>query len=251
MKDKNQIKTAMILAAGLGTRMKDLTDNRPKPLLPVRNTTIIDLAINKLVKSGFKKIIINLHYKGELIREHLEKQHDKNVEIIFSEEPEILGTAGGIAKAKKYFNEQNILVMNSDIFSDISLNNFFKFYRDRRNIATMAVYPSDDNLNYSLVTYDKDQILTGFLKKGQAVAKGVNTGIFMGIQLLSEKSQNFLKPHYSSIIKELYLYALRNGYKISVYIHQGIWYDLGTKQNYKDFLENIEHNPGLLEKFYK
>jgi mannose-1-phosphate guanylyltransferase len=251
MKDKNQIKTAMILAAGLGTRMKDLTLNIPKPLLPVQNTTIIDLAIKKLAKSGFKKIIINLHYKGELIREHLEKQDDKNVKLIFSDEPDILGTAGGIAKAKKYFNGQNILVMNSDIFSDISLNNFFEHYKHSQSIATMAVYPSDDNINYSLVTYDNDQMLTGFLKKGQAAAKGVNTGIFMGFQLLSEKSQHFLKPYYSSIIEDLYLYALRNGYRIPVYLHKGIWYDLGTKQNYMKFLKNIEHNPGLLEKFYK
>ncbi|MEJ2048861.1 MAG: nucleotidyltransferase family protein [Calditrichota bacterium] len=251
MKDKNQIKTAMILAAGLGTRMKDLTLNVPKPLLPIRDTTIIELIIKKLVNSGFNKIIINLHYKSELIREHLEKQDDKSVKLIFSEEPDILGTAGGIAKAKKYFNGQNILVMNSDIFSDISLNNFSQHYKQSQSIATMAVYPSDDNINYSLITYDNDQMLTGFLKKGQAVANGVNTGIFMGFQLLSEKSQNFLKPYYSSIIEDLYLNALRNGYKISVYIHQGIWYDLGTKQNYKDFLESIERNPGLLEEFYK
>ena len=249
--NKNKIDTAMILAAGLGTRMEHLTADLPKPLLPIAGTTILDLSIEKLINHGFRKIVINLHYKVEQIKQHLENYRSRNVEFIFSDEPEILGTAGGIAKAEPYFIQQDILIQNSDVLSDISIPKFIEFFKEHQNIAALAVYPSQDNQNYSLVTFNEDQVLTGFLKKGETIPGRVKTGIFMGFQILSERARQYLKPYYSSIIEDLYLNALRNGYKISVYIHQGIWYDLGTKQNYKDFLESIERNPGLLEEFYK
>ncbi len=245
--NKNKIDTAMILAAGLGTRMEHLTAHLPKPLLPIGDTTILDLSIEKLINHGFKKIVINLHYKGKQIKQHLEKFRSDDVEFIFSDEPKILGTAGGIAKAEPYFIQQDILILNSDVLSDISIPKLFEFFREHQNIATIAVYPSYDNKNYSLVTYDEDRALTGFLKKGETIPKEAKSGIFMGYQILSERARKYLTPQYSSIIEDLFLKALEKKIKISVYVHTGNWYDLGTKQNYYDYLEMIKQNPTLLK----
>jgi mannose-1-phosphate guanylyltransferase len=245
--NKNKIDTAMILAAGLGTRMEHLTVDLPKPLLPLKDTTILDLIIKKLTNDGFRKIVINLHYKGKQIKQHLEKYRSDDVEFIFSDEPEILGTAGGIAKAEPYFIQQDILIQNSDVLSDISIPKFIEFFEEHQNIAALAVYPSQDNQNYSLVTFNEDQVLTGFLKKGETIPRRVKTGIFMGFQILSERARQYLKPYYSSIIEELYLKAVEGEIKISVYVHTGNWFDLGTKQNYYDFLEMSKQNPTLLE----
>jgi len=251
MKNIKKIDTAMILAAGFGTRMGNLTADIPKPLLPLGDVTILDLEIKKLINNGFRKIVINLHYKREKVKQNLEKYHSSKVEFIFSDEPAILGTAGGIAKAEQYFNKQDILVLNSDVLSDISIPKYINFSIENENIASMAVCPSQDNQNYSLVTFNEDQKLTGFLKRGEIIPRGAKTGIFMGYQILTEKARQFLKPQFSSIIEDLYLKALEEIIEISVYVHTGSWYDLGSHQNYFNFLETIKQNPVLLDECNK
>jgi MurNAc alpha-1-phosphate uridylyltransferase len=104
---------AMIMAAGLGTRMRPLTDTRPKPLVEVCGKALIDHAIDRLVDAGVTKIVVNLHYKAEMIKEHLAGR--KNVEIIYSDESDgLLGTGGGVAKALGVFGDEPFFIHNSD-----------------------------------------------------------------------------------------------------------------------------------------
>ena len=104
---------AMIMAAGLGTRMRPLTIDRPKPMVEVRGKALIDHAVDRLVQAGVKMIVVNLHYHAEMLKAHLMKRRD--VEIRFSEEPgELLGTGGGIVKALPHFEGQPFFVHNSD-----------------------------------------------------------------------------------------------------------------------------------------
>jgi N-acetyl-alpha-D-muramate 1-phosphate uridylyltransferase len=104
---------AMIMAAGLGTRMRPLTTNLPKPLVEVRGKPLIDHAIDRLVQAGVKLIVVNVHYRADLLKAHLAKRHD--VEIRISDETDVLlGTGGGIVKALPYFEGQPFFVHNSD-----------------------------------------------------------------------------------------------------------------------------------------
>ncbi len=104
---------AMIMAAGLGTRMRPLTDTRPKPLVEVAGKALIDHAIDRLVAAGVNTLVVNLHYKAEMIKEHL--AHRKDVEIIYSDESDgLLGTGGGVARALHYFGEEPFFIHNSD-----------------------------------------------------------------------------------------------------------------------------------------
>lgn len=108
-----KITRAMIMAAGLGTRMRHLTHDLPKPMVPVRGKTLIDHAIDRLVAAGIDEIIVNLHYRAELLRAHLEKRRD--VRIIFSlESDELLGTGGGVVKALPHFQGEPFFILNSD-----------------------------------------------------------------------------------------------------------------------------------------
>ena len=105
--------TAMILAAGLGTRMRPLTDNCPKPLLPINGRPMIDLALDHAVAAGVRRAVVNLHYLGDMIRDHLAGRAVP--EIVFSEEqPEILETGGGIAHALPLLGTAPFYVINSD-----------------------------------------------------------------------------------------------------------------------------------------
>lgn len=104
---------AMIMAAGLGTRMRPLTDARPKPLVEVAGKALIDHAIDRLVAAGVTMIVVNLHYKAEMIKEHLAAR--KDVEIIYSDESDgLLGTGGGVARALHHFGDEPFFIHNSD-----------------------------------------------------------------------------------------------------------------------------------------
>jgi N-acetyl-alpha-D-muramate 1-phosphate uridylyltransferase len=106
-------KAAMIMAAGLGTRMRPLSLNRPKPLVTVGGKALIDHAIDRLKAVGVRKFVVNLHYMAEMLRDHLQKRRD--VEILFSDETEgLLGTGGGIVKALALFEGEPFFVHNSD-----------------------------------------------------------------------------------------------------------------------------------------
>lgn len=109
----SQIAAAMIMGAGLGSRMRPLTDDRPKPLITVGGKTLIDHSIDRLVAAGVTMIVVNLHYKGEMLRAHLAKRGD--AEIIFSDETDgLLDTGGGVVKALHQFNGDPFFVLNSN-----------------------------------------------------------------------------------------------------------------------------------------
>lgn len=110
----NGPKSAMILAAGLGTRMGDLTRDMPKPLLPVLERPIIDYVIDRLVGAGVARIVVNLHHRGEVLRAHVSERRD--AEFVFSDESEeILGTGGGIARALDLLGPEPFFCVNGDV----------------------------------------------------------------------------------------------------------------------------------------
>ncbi len=113
----NQIKRAMIMAAGLGTRMRPLTNDRPKPLVTVRGKTLIDHAIDRLVAAGVGMVVVNLHYKAQQLRDHLDRRQEgrRDIEIRYSvETDELMGTGGGVAKALPLFEGEPFFILNSD-----------------------------------------------------------------------------------------------------------------------------------------
>jgi MurNAc alpha-1-phosphate uridylyltransferase len=107
------ITAAMMMGAGLGSRMRPLTDDRPKPLVTVGGKTLIDHSIDRLVAAGVTLIVVNLHYKAEMLRAHLSRRHD--VEILFSDESEmLLDTGGGVVQAMPLLGDAPFFVLNSD-----------------------------------------------------------------------------------------------------------------------------------------
>ena len=109
----SNVTAAMIMGAGLGLRMRPLTDERPKPLVTVGGKALIDHSIDRLVAAGVKLVVVNVHYRAEMLRSHLAKRHD--VEIVFSDETDrLLDTGGGVVKAMPHFADTSFFVINSD-----------------------------------------------------------------------------------------------------------------------------------------
>lgn len=109
----SKVTQAMIMGAGLGTRMRPLTDDRPKPLVTVAGRTLIDHSIDRLAAAGVNRVVVNVHYKAAMLRAHLNKRRD--VEIVYSDETEkLLDTGGGVVKAMPHFGGEPFFVLNSD-----------------------------------------------------------------------------------------------------------------------------------------
>jgi len=233
MDAKKEIQTAMIMAAGYGSRLRDLTREKPKSLLQIDGHTLLDIQIQKLKKIGINKVIINLHYYGKTIQEHLQAHPYSDIDIIYSEEPEILGTGGGIAQAEKHFGNETIIVVNSDILSDISLQDFIHFYETKKSIAAITVWPSRNYQEYALVRYDAKHQLRGFFLKNSKPAAHQLTGIFMGYYILTPAARSYLRPVFSSVISDFFQPALHQSKKIDIFLHHKIWIDIGTVANYQ------------------
>ena len=156
---------SMILAAGYGKRLGNLTKNIPKPLIEVKGKALIDFHIDKLIAIGCKKIVINVHYLAEKIINHVSAKYIDAVDIVFSHEENILGTGGGIKNAVKHFNQYDFLVINSDIYSNLDYSYFNNF-----SSPTVFSVLSDEEQegDFSIksgkvkVSDDKDYTWTGF-----------------------------------------------------------------------------------------
>src|SRR5690348_2144756 len=104
----------MIMAAGLGTRMRPLTNDRPKPMVMVGGKPLIDHAIDRLIAAGVKLIVVNVHYRAEMLISHLKRRSDGTKILVSEETDELLGTGGGVAKALSFFEGESFFIHNSD-----------------------------------------------------------------------------------------------------------------------------------------
>jgi mannose-1-phosphate guanylyltransferase len=245
------IRTAMLLAAGQGNRMQELTRSIPKPLLRIGNYTLLDIQLMKLKNAGIKKVVINLFHLPEKIIAHLEQNPHSGIDIHFSVEPELLGTGGGIARAFSYFAEETILLINSDILSDLVLENFLNTYYKSRAIASLTAWPSRDYKNYNLVQYDARHRLAGFQQKDNLPSGQTQTGIFMGYYILTPAAREFLHPHRSSVVTRFFMEAVNQDLFVPVYIHEGTWIDIGTKENYDTVLRLYQSGRINLDRFIR
>ena len=156
---------SMILAAGYGKRLGNLTQDTPKPLIKVKGKALIDFHIEKLIAIGCNKIVINVHYLAEKIIKHVSEKYIDVIDIVFSHEENILGTGGGIKNAVKHFNQDDFLVINSDIYSNLDYSYFNNF-----SSPTVFSVLSDEEQegDFSIksgkvkVSDDKDYTWTGF-----------------------------------------------------------------------------------------
>lgn len=158
------IKKALIFAAGKGTRLKPFTDFHPKALALVNNVPLLERNIKYLQRFGINEFVINVHHFGEQIVEFLEKNHHFGAKIdISNEKNELLETGGGLLFAQKFLeNEEDFLIMNADILTDLDVEAMVKFHKSHDNIATLAV--SDRNSSRKLY-FDDEMVLRGWINK--------------------------------------------------------------------------------------
>lgn len=155
---------AMVLCAGLGTRLGELTREIPKPMLSIQGQPLLAYLLSNLRLHGFDQIAINLHFKPEMIRDHFGDGSGYQLELTYSYEPELLGTAGGVKKMENYFRKESaFLVHYGDILTDQDFSAMLALHRERRAMATLLVHQRLKS--NSIVNLDDTGRITAFLER--------------------------------------------------------------------------------------
>src|SRR5215510_6608852 len=147
---------AMILAAGLGTRMRPLTEHCPKPLLPLLLQPMLDHTLAQLQRYGVRDVIINLHHQAEQLVQWLGDGSRWAMRLCLSFEPEILGTAGALKRVEPWLSDAPFLVLNADVWLDVDLHALEHWHRQRQALLTMVVRPDPAARSYGAVVLDND-----------------------------------------------------------------------------------------------
>jgi len=173
---------AMILAAGVGSRLDPLTRAIPKPMVPVVNRPVIEHIVLDLKKHGFTDILVNLHYLGDVIQQGLSDGSRLGVRLSYAPEDKLWGDAGSVKRSQAFFEDETFLVVGGDDISDIDLSGLMALHREKRAASTIATTVVDDPSQFGIVVTDEDGRITRFLEKpkgGDVFSNTANTGVYV------------------------------------------------------------------------
>lgn len=226
---------ALIFAAGKGTRLKPFTDHHPKALVMVNEVPLLERNIRFLQSFGINDFVINIHHFGDQIVNFLKKRDNFGAKIEISDERnELLETGGGLVFARKFLDfQEDFLIMNADILTDMNVAKFVKYHQEKKDFATLAV--SDRNSSRKLL-FNPEMILRGWLnvQTGEQRLAEFNKGFkalaFSGIHCINPEIFNKIKRTGKFSIMEEYL-DLMHSEQIHGYEHQGILIDVGRPES--------------------
>jgi mannose-1-phosphate guanylyltransferase len=213
---------AMVLAAGLGTRLRPLTYEITKPMVPVLDRPVMEHILDLIERHPFDGVIANLHYFPDTIREYFGER------ISYSFEKELLGTAGGVRSCAKFFGEEPFLVISGDALTDIDLSAFAARHREAGGIATLAVKRVTDTREYGVVLHDRDGRITGFQEKpepDEALSDLGNCGIYIFDPRIFDY---FPDRPFVDWAKDVYPALLENDVPFHIHELSEYWNDVGS-----------------------
>ncbi len=222
----------MILAAGLGTRLRPLTDLISKPMVPIVNKPVMEHIIELLEKHDLKEIIVNLHWYPEVIRDYFKDGSRFNVNIQYSYEDELLGTAGGVKKAKDFFENKSFLVISGDALTDIDLSNLVKYHKQKKSLCTMVLTNVDEPSAYGVVILNDEKRITGFQEKppqGKEKSKLANSGIYV---FEPEIFEYIPDNEFYDFGADVFPHLVKENIPIYGYTHFRYWNDVGNLIEY-------------------
>ncbi len=223
---------AMILAAGLGTRLRPLTNTIPKPLLPVAGRPLIIWNLLLLKRHGITDVIINLHHLGHLIEQELGSGTTLGMRLTYSHEPVILGTGGGIKQAEAFFDRQPVLIMNADTLLELDLGELIRAHQARQPLATLVLRADPEAEAWGPVEVDARQRVLRINKQGVAGTPAAATYMFAGVHMLDPCVLADVPIGKESSIIDPYVRALARGETICGFPMKDYWSDIGTPDRY-------------------
>lgn len=226
----NHIKTAFILGAGQGTRLRPLTDSCPKPLLPVGGRPIITYAMEQLLALGVERFIVNTHHLAPVYHQVFPGKQWRGIPVIFRYEPLLLDTAGGLKNIEDLLEgDDDLLVYNGDVISDLPLQRLLIAHQEAGKEVTLALRSSGEPLNVCLNEQNEVCDLRGELG-GQG-----GKCLFTGIYAVKKSFLGRLQPGRPESVITVFLDMIREmpGAVAGAIIDEGRWYDAGSLEEYE------------------
>jgi len=232
---------AMILAAGLGTRLRPLTDDRPKALVEVAGRTMLEITLTRLRDFGIQEVIVNVHHFAEMIDDYLKAKNNFGMRIEVSREDTLLDTGGGLKKAAWFFWEDSnlidrpIVLHNVDVISTIDLRRMVQFHTEHQALATLAV---QDRATSRYLLFDEQLQLCG-RRAGRdgnpelvRASQRTEALAFSGIHLISPRLLEMMIEEGAFSIISTYLRLAAQGEKILAFrADEYYWRDMGKPEN--------------------
>ncbi len=227
----------MVLAAGLGTRMRPLTTRRPKPALPALNRPLVAHVLEHLAGHGVTFAVVNLHSLPDVMEEAVSRWQPPDMQIVFSREKEILGTAGGLRKAARHFKGEPLFLVNSDSLSDADLGKAARDHAEAGRLATMVVRPHHPAEGYRPLEVARAggpvPRVTGLAGKrwGQGEPR-----TFSGVHVLDPRVLEAIPSGRPvDIVSEVYLEMLgKDRDAVGAWLHEGWWFEAGNPWRYRE-----------------
>ncbi len=231
---------AFILAAGVGTRLRPLTFECPKPMIPLLNKPVIEHTINNLKKHNIDSIIMNLHTLPEKIKNYFGNGSKFGINISYSMEETLLGTAGGLKKCKRFF-DSTFVVMSGDGLSNIDLTAAIEFHKKKKSLATMVLKKVDMRFPYGITLTDRRNRIVNFVEKpnwGSIFSDTVNTGIY----IFEPEIFRYIPDGFYDFGHDLWPKLLKLQKPIYAYLMNDYWTDIGNIEEYKQGIKDVLFN---------
>ncbi len=229
---------AVIMAGGEGTRLRPLTSNQPKPMLPMANIPMMEHVVNLLRTHGFEDIVVTVAFMANAIRTYFGDGSEFGVRMVYATESTPLGTAGSVRNAMDELDER-FLVISGDVLTDIDLGKVVDFHDGHDALATLALKAVENPLEFGIVITNEDGSIERFLEKptwGQVFSDTINTGIYV----LEPEIFDFIPEGQPvDFSGESFPAALAAGKGLYGYVCEGYWEDVGTLEAYLSSHQDI------------
>lgn len=233
----------MILAAGLGTRLRPLTETIPKPLLPIAGRPLIVWNLLLLRRYGVTEVIVNLHHLGHLIERELGDGSRLGLRVSYSHEPVLLGTGGGLKQAEPFFEGRPFLVLNGDTLLELDLGAVMRFHEQHGGAATLVLRDDPDVDRWGVVELDERQRIVSINGRGRLEGRHraqLRRRMFAGVHVIHPRVLRDVPPGRESSIIEAYLREIERGEAVFGYEMSGYWSDVGTPERYAQARRDAE-----------
>jgi mannose-1-phosphate guanylyltransferase len=244
----------MLLGAGLGTRLRPITYELPKPLVPVLDRPVMSHILRLLARHGCEQVIANLHYFPDMIRDYFRDGSDYGVELSYSYEKELLGTAGGVRNVRGFLGNETFLIISGDALTDIDLGALVSRHREAGGVATLALKRVDDPSQLGVVIVDEDGRIQGLQEKpdpAEALSDLGSCGIYV---CEPEIFDHFPDPDFVDWAEDVFPVLFERD--VPIYGHEidDYWNDIGSLHEFRqgnfDALTGkvrIEHSGSRIE----
>ncbi len=225
-------RTAMVFAAGLGTRLAPLTDRVPKALLEIDGRPMIEYPLRMLAAAGVEQVVVNLHHLGEQIRAKLGDGARYGLRIRYSPEDPILDTGGAVARARPLLGDEPFAIANCDALLDPDLEALWRLHEERGALATLVVRSDPNAERYGALDLDPTGIVRRFLGKPESVDGPLERRMFCGVHVLSpDVFAHLPATRVFSITRDFYGPLVVSGARLCGFDYRGYWRDLGTRDS--------------------